>query len=521
MFLPKYQWLIEEKDSECGFCDKVYIDSTHPQQFQVAFEPETLIDEDFDSDDIAESVDVVADVSDTYIFDASYNPTQDWVGTYTFLEDGIEKAYIICITADTVPVLGRVTEYGDFTLVEVNNGGGYKTNIVNAINARLPAPITAVLNGTNIEITGFPVGTQVTPGDNYPTVSGTTAGTWIGLNNFFPINDKVCFFNISDFAEINLPTTTPSIQKQVVIDAGAYVSVTVNFTNSFGFDVDFDFKVLTDGYVDTGLGLTRTAPTGTNNLTFSFTASATPPPYYILQFGLSDPAVYSEGIGSNTVGFCINDIVAEQVSFVDTIAYKDCDNVTHTLGAEDWTWSWNEKYNFLINISAFTPTLFQYIITGLDSDTINTIWYEQIDPTTCSKGRIYKLEWTDTCIVGDLDYSNVDTNFTNELYLTGVKIKQGLDKIEAIDNITSSGKKKSVYRHTIAQYEVRFHPYSDNVQSTLERAFEHSIIRIDGETFYLGDGDSYQVSELDMQVYTGRVDLYLDGSEVINSRCCC
>lgn len=522
MKVPKYQWLIEDKAQNCGgFCDKLYISNTFEPKFQVQFEPKTIFDDNFDYDNIGAPIDMDGLLTDTYVFDASYTPGsgQDWVHTFTFLEEGIEHCYMIALTNDPVSLQGRVTDFGNFTLIEVDNGVLYKNWIKAAINAHFPDSVVADVVGTNIEVTGLPVGTQIVPGDNYPTVSGAGTANW-GFNNFFPVNDKICFFNISKYAEIATPTTTPSIDKTAIINANNTAIFAINFTNDFGFDVDLDFIVMDDSYsvLDT---FTKTAAQGTNTLNFSYQASGTPPPYYILRFQLSDQSVYADSIYDETTGFCFNSILAQEVEFIDKIEVTDCNGDTTDLGVEGWQWNHNGRYNYLISIVGYLPDIFQLTITGTDTDTFVSKWYEKVDPTSCDRGRLYKLEWSDDCMFADVDYGNDDTVFTNELLLTGVIIKQGLDKIDAQSTITSDGKKKSVYRHTIEQYEIRLHPYTAETQSTLERVFEHSIVKIDGDTYYVGDGGSYQVSELDNFIYTGRIDLYLSGSEVIKSSCCC
>lgn len=524
MIIPKYQWLIEEKESECGFCDQVYIDENSVKKFQVKFEPEVLLDEDFDGDNVATPLDVVGGESVIYEFDFSYEPVteQAWINAFILPVDGIERCYIF-VYVDDIPGAGdwNATEYGDITLIKIE----FKTTVENysnyttALVSTLPDPITTALNGVNIQVIDLPVGTQIVPTPNYPTVSGTTdPATW-SFNNFFPVNNKNCFFNISVYDEVDEPTSTPSTSVSTVVTEDNFVVITVNFINSFGFDVDMSLFIRDNAF---GLlqTITKTALEGTNTLVFSFQATS-PPAYYIFEFGLSDMAVYATGIGSQSTGFCFNTVLIEQVGFVETISYVDCDEEVHELEVDEWLYTYDEKYNFLIEISGFLPPVFQLIVLGNDADSFTSIWYEQINPETCRKGKVYRFEWTDTCRVGDLNYSDPDITFTNELYLTGLKTKQSSDKVEAISNITASGKKKSIYRHTIGRAEIRFHPYSANVQEALEGAFEHSILRIDGEGFYLGDGDKYDVSVIDMQIYTGRVDLYLDGSELIVSSCCC
>lgn len=517
MIVPKYQWLIEEKAQGCNkFCDKLMISNTFAKKFQVSFTPETLVDEDFDGDDINYPLD-----GTTYVFDISAAPSmyKEYVNSFTFTYNGQDYCYIFHYD-DALVGFYSLTQYGDFYLVTLNPSL-HKNTYRNAVNDYLSEfGVSASHDGTNMTLTGLPTGTQVdiAVSGNYPTVSGITGDQTWGLNNFLPINDKVCFFQISGLDTTPGATSTPSIFKEVVIGANNRVIVTVQFTNSFGFDVDLDFTVRDNSFTELEV-ITKTAEQGTNTLQFCFTADASPPPYYILEFLLSDPSAYTSSIVQQTVGFCYNHVTIEEVGNVGFIFYNNCEGEQNIIS--EWTATYTCGYNALVEITEELPTNFQLYILGSDGGSFISKWYEQIDPDSCLNGQPYRLAWTDTCQIGDLDYRDEDLQFTNELYVTGVLIKTGLDKVEAIANITSTGKKTSVYRHTIEQYEFRVHPYTAETMQAIERAFEHSTVYIGYDQYYVGDGGLFTVSEIDQFIYTGRVDLYLSGSEVIKSSCCC
>jgi len=103
--------------------------------------------------------------------------------------------------------------------------------------------------------------------------------------------------------------------------------------------------------------------------------------------------------------------------------------------------------------------------------------------------------------------------------LTGVKIKQPLELHDNVDTINSSGAKVSIYKNTQASYELRLHPYLEDTQNTIERIFEHTYVSINNEEY--NAIDVFQVTEIDLGVYTGRVDLLKKGTEIISSICCC
>lgn len=516
MILPKYQWLIEETTQNCNkFCDKLYISNDFTMKFQVQMTPEVLVDDNFDGFESNFPLD-----GDTYVFDISHTPTtKEYVNSFTFIANGAKVTAIFVYDPDLVD-LSEVTEYGNFYLIKLNTGL-HKNRYRNAVNDYLGSfGISASFSGDDMTVTGFPTGTMVdiaVSGD-YPTISGITSTAEWGLNNFLPVDNKLCFFNISA-NEVTGATSTPSIFKEVVLDQGKRVICTIQFTNSFGYDVDMDFYVRDDSFNELEVQ-TQTAQQGTNTLQFCFTV-ADNLPYHNLEFLLSDPAAYTSSIVNEMVGFCINEVKIEQIGNVDNVSYELCDTDTiYIMEDDEYLVTYSCGYNATIEVLIDITAPFRLYIEG-EGTTIGTMWYSPVDANDCNYGKLYKLEWTDTCLFDDIDYRDEDLRFTNQLLVTGILIKNGLEKVESIGNVTSSGKKKAVYKHTIEVYEFRAHPYSEAVMQTLERAFEHSTVTIDGKEYYAGDNSVFTVSEIDQLIYTGRVDLYLDGSEVIKSTCCC
>jgi hypothetical protein len=117
--------------------------------------------------------------------------------------------------------------------------------------------------------------------------------------------------------------------------------------------------------------------------------------------------------------------------------------------------------------------------------------------------------------LGGLLYSQ---SLHNELYFSGVMIKQGLEIHDSADNVTADGRKISVFKITQPAYELRLAPYLSETMDMIERIFEHDTVLINDVEY--NATDVFQVSELDMGVYTGRVDLLKSGDSLVSVKCC-
>jgi hypothetical protein len=82
------------------------------------------------------------------------------------------------------------------------------------------------------------------------------------------------------------------------------------------------------------------------------------------------------------------------------------------------------------------------------------------------------------------------------------------------------GKKQKVFSHTIGKSEVQIHPYSENIMDNLEVVFTHGVLSVDLIEHYPTEND-FIVDEIDCYLYSGRVELYKKGSELVKSSCCC
>lgn len=520
---PKYQWLIPQPVNDCGFCDKLYIPTGHVRRFQVRAIPETIYKTVFNANNYMRPVNFPAN----YVFDATASvgtTGKRYINSYSFVYESVQYYYVFCYDTAYTATDYKIDTYGNIHIITLSSPPtlNFEDEYKFAFNEYLGfTGAVCTLTGAGgdiVNIAGLPQGTQVDTNEaQFPTVSGLGTAT-LGLNNFIVGAGEAPFVNISalNFAVSGAPTGTPSIFKEgVVLPINTRILFTVKFTSEFSADVPFKLYVRNNLFavIDT---LSATAKQGTNTLVIPYTTGGTVPASFTFDFGLDDNLILSE-----LIGFAYKEIHIEKIASIGNIYIENCNEVADELLAS--TITYNGAYNYLIQLDATEIAnydIFRLIIADENSNAITSAWYSVIEEGNCLYGKLYLLYWTNNCNFADLDYTNYEI-FDNLLLVSGIRIKQPLLKVEAESNITGSGKKIPIYRHTLEVYEFQLHPYGEQVQELLERVFEHSEIKIDGKKYFADDGAGYAVNEIGDGIYTGTVDLILDGSEVINSFTCC
>lgn len=165
-----------------------------------------------------------------------------------------------------------------------------------------------------------------------------------------------------------------------------------------------------------------------------------------------------------------------------------------------------------------TTGKWKLILTDDESNTWTSIIYETIDGTNCTNRNLMRLVWTSDCKFADIDYLNLP--FENDIYVKGYSTSQPLDNKERVINTLSSGELEMIYNYSLEKKEFTFGVYTESFYRTLQRAFEHKTITIDGVQ-YKQDSDSVLTKKPEGQKYSARIELVESGSEVIITNCCC
>lgn len=227
--------------------------------------------------------------------------------------------------------------------------------------------------------------------------------------------------------------------------------------------------------------------------------------------------VDSEGHGD---GFCLTSIVlssATVTDFIDRIEYLDCDgNYTEVAYG-----SQTNEDNILIQLPAPASCLNKVVVTDTDGNQFESVWIRSLDMITmsqCSRNQLLKLNWFDTCTLDNVDYANLP--FINEVYLYGsIKEVNNIDK-ERVRFTSPTGAIEPVFSHSLDSETITIANYSNTLHRLIAKIFNHKYFYVNDERGKMDSG-KYEIIKLQDGNATGEVEFILDGSELVNSSCCC
>jgi hypothetical protein len=499
MRIPSYQWLMPEQNSNCDFCDEVSISSEFEPKFQILaeqIEHENLFpDGDFETNPFS------LITSDDLVFDISSYPSD--FNYFTIYING--RAYAIR-REDSWPLTNRfdVYTFDNLTIVAVSalSFSSWKEIIKDYLINEIDT-----VYGTTSSLVGDTFTIENIPSGSYLDDTAYSLLTNINTVSAGSINKLRSGYYNSTTKQINYKNISGA---SLILEYKATLSNFVFYRNRFEYATIQEFncilKIIDSSNVEiySESILLDTSYSGVD-ITRSFLATGDEEFTYRYRFTPSNIVINNQLALDN---FSLNEIEYETLESVEVV---NCDN--ETLEIDYATTIYNG--NILVEILESLPNPFQLKFTDSNDNVFYSRWYSIKESDDCDVQ--FKIDWTNNCKFSDLDYTNLP--FTNQLLLTGVKIKNPLEVLDSVDNITPDGRKVSIYKNTQQTFELRLHPYSEETQSTLERIFDHSEVKINDELY--NATEAYQTSEVDLGVYTGRVDLYKDGTQVITSSCCC
>lgn len=503
MNLPKYQWLMQEPDSECGFCDTLYVSQNgtddYYKQIQVGLSETTVTENALSTNpfDLITSTDLDFVVDFTTIGGPGNRPFGKQLQIYC--ED---RTYIInwsqTILSDYEYTLIDNTYFVNILFDITISGKLHLRDFLNDVFDVNHSTTTSWDIGTDtITIANIPSGSYISNYDFASSITTVTAST--NVQNWMYWNGSgICYYSST-----TLPTSVLYSYEQS-LTSGLIYNITIPYTITvYGIQA----KITIDDGTNPPTEYTPTINPNNGTIEINFTASLTTA--HTITIELTE-------VNENTSGVCFNAIEIRQVTQIDTVEYEDCDgNITEVDFNTDPYQDYLTGSTLNIELVDQFPDVFRIIITDNASNVITSRWYK-LYSGECEYGKLYDIKWTSNCIVGELDYPF--TGQINQLYLSGVMIKQQLDLIDSVTNTTASGNKINVFKNTLASYELRLHPYLADTMDTIERIFDHTTITVDSVGY--NATDVFQVSEVDLGIYTGRVDLYRENTNLIVSKCC-
>lgn len=509
MNLPKYQWLMTEPEQECGFCDTVYVSQNgtddYYKQIQVMLTKDEIVENAFSSNpfDLITSTDLVFEIDfTTYGTGITHIPTGKQLQLYC---EG--KTYIInwalALSSDYEYTLIDNTYFVNI-LFDITLSGGklhLRDFLIDVFDVNHGSTTTFNLGTDEITIATIPSGSYISSYDYTFSMSTVTASNNVGHWMYW--NGSGICYNSTIYTNKYLQGDVYYSFEQSLTSGTEYV-INIPYTiTAFGIEV----KITIDDGTNPPTEYTPTVTPVNGMIRLNYTALLTTT--HTIKIELTE-------VNENTSGVCFNGLTISGITKIDKVEYEDCDgNINEIEFSSDPYKEYLDSSAYNIELVDQFPDVFRIIITDDDSETIVSRWYK-VYSGECEYGKLFDIKWTSDCVIGELRYPF--TEQVNQLYLSGVMIKQQLDVVDSIDNITATGKKISIYKNTIGSYELRLHPYLADTMDTIERIFDHNDITIDGVVYNCTD--VFQVSEIDLGVYTGRIDLYKDGSELVVTRCC-
>lgn len=477
-----------QPNTSCGFCDELAVSSEFDKNFQLIADKieHTNIypDGDFSINPFAEIT------SNDLSFEFSPSVGS---GEYFTLYLGSLVLVFKCTVGFSHTTDGNIwikklgPSFDPYVLKTYMNG------LIDPILGTTTTEIAGVITITNVPSGSYVDDTPFSTLTNVTTVTATVSGMYLYNGYYDATTDKIKYLYISD---IYTPLLT--LQANVPVVNGTTYEVSYGYISQSSFEYQVAVSVY---YNPSAEPLINSATERT--ISYLFTSPVTSTVLVGIRFTPTTPS---------TAELSIDNIVFKGLEYqtLDNVEVVDCDGIETEIDFA--TTIYNQ--NILVELLESLPNIFQFKFTDSNDNVFYSRWYEIKESTDCN--GLIKINWTNNCLFKEVDYKNLP--FDNELLLTGVKIKQPLELHDNVDTINSSGAKVSIYKNTQASYEVRFHPFLEDTQNIIERIFEHKTVLINDEEY--NAIEVYQTTEIDLGIYTGRIDLLKKGTEIISSSCC-
>jgi len=518
MHIPKYQWLMPQPNTSCGFCDEVAVTSEFDKNFQLIADvidnPELYPDGDYEYNPFNPIT------TEDLVFNFNWGTPLIQYDTYFTLYVA-NKVYVFKFVENTSnsPFYTTVVN-GNVTIANIHIAFDMSGTLISAasIAGRMQYVLTQLVDATH--------GTTSTADGTFPfeiTIADIPSGSYL---------DDTAFNLLTNISTVGAQIDTISLWNGYY-DADSkkikYVFVydyydgamritynkTLDALKTFSLKYSYITESLFNYEITIFDDFTASSIFDTGVLALPYSTTEQLIEHYFTTVGNNGYTfrLFFTPTNATTAELAIDNISVRHLEYqtIQILEVIDCDGLESEIDYA--TTVYNE--NILVELLEPVPSVFRLKITDSDDNIFYSRWYSVKEVDECS--GLIKVNWTNNCKFSEVDYKNLP--FDNELLLTGVKIKQALELHDNVDSINASGAKISIYKNTQTSYELRLHPYLEDTQNTIERIFEHTYVSINNEEY--NAIDVFQVTEIDLGVYTGRVDLLKKGTEIISSICCC
>lgn len=504
MKFSNYQHILFDIKDSCNVCDKLIIPN-EPFIFHGKGDILTQLSDEIDTN----PSNFLNPLDTTININFATNPViTDYSSIILYYGD---KMYLYYFDETIVsPPSGEINTVGNITYVKVYSDVNTNTTVnslENFINATIGVDsggaVVAGSLGADIYISGFDYFLIA----NLNIVSPLTYGAQrFGLNNMYYENGNICFFNISNL--LGISTTTPSFFDNFTATAGNYFKANVKGVNSLPFPLNYTIEFLDGSFlpIDT--------ITGTINANEPFEIKEEK---YIVANTFFISVVFSNPLlASEITGFCVDSFEFTEYDVLANVTVKDCNGAI--LAVPQVITNASEIQQTNLDLTNFVNCCL--IVEATDSQNIvhtsnmfEVINYDALP--NCNKTKL-KINWLDTCIIDGVDYVNMA--FTNEIYVNGYAKKiTGGSTLNTVT--TASGIIKSIGSLTYPKKQVFIVGYGDAFQYLFERIFIHKLVYINDEQVTITD--NYEIADLGLKRYIGRVEVNEIGKRLLTKSCCC
>ena len=523
MISPNF--IIEE--DFCGnFCNDIAISKDTIFNVEMSFETKTIKDEFSDISILPTSGEYI-EIGDVLTIPnpPNFNPTALCVAPFTpnstillYTANKLRIYSIEYLGLTNYAILYQTDAIAIYRVKYANNSNTMCDRLIDAINDvdsldnngsfSNDAIATVTNTGTGITIVADNIFAYQSENISGITPTQNPTPNYFGYRTYWnPITKSANWFNFDLYSQCNPSGATSSgsgsfyrnfFNEFVGYENGCY-NLKMKFTNTQNFNIRFPYRLKSAGGFWTA-PIDIIIPANTENYLYEINGNIPNYSLAVMQFETLDITSESGGTELQTIEewFSLNDIIFEIREKINSIDIKDCNGTTNII---------NNDCNSAImpiDLSGYNG----YVQFTLNTNNANytSIPYSLIEDKPCNSYIKFR-------------FSKLCNPYVNELYLLGTRVKTKSEIIANESFINSFNKKISVYKHKISVYEFSFLPYTSNVMESLEKLFMYDVIALDDKLYYTGD-NILQVDEIDDDIYTSRIDLYLDGSEIVSKLCC-
>lgn len=531
--IPPYQQIVFNQKAQCGRCDTFIYDKDKDLQFQFNSKYENIHTETFENSPyliIPEGTDWLIDIPPLPI--GTLSPIRS-----TFLLQNEVYTRIFVIYDDAIPAsYGAIFDDEDAGVMVVRikydaNASNMKTRIVNAMSV-FGAEIgrTVTTTGTGVRIPNMPAGIgfgfwNMNANINTPNPADFEAKFFADNLIWSPITKKMLWLNFlkyyKNWWEGNGGYLTVNNLDFTELE-NKLVQVKLRYENTNAFDLQIRLAIKIDGWLlgssewydmtanNSGtITHTRLMPVGYSPSNLPFSAGVGQ-----IELIIQDPTPGNLNSASE-LSFYIDNINLDAKDILLNIQKKSCNNETENLDYE--ISDYEENTLVTINNEDLQDAI-QLILTDTSNDTYTSNLFQMVDVNSLQCKNLTKIEWTNNCEFGGIDYSNLQ--FTNELYLNAYLSDVDLRVLDSIFFKNQQGKEINVYELSTQQYELKIALYTSVMHNILQRAFMHSFVAIDNDEYYRSEASKYTKADIENGFYTARITLSKSDTEVVKSLCC-